>query len=652
MKITAQELRNKYLEFFKSKGHEIIPSASLLPENDATTLFTGSGMQPMVPYLLGQQHPKGNRIADSQRCFRSQDIEEVGDNRHTTFFEMLGNWSLGDYFKLEQINWIFEFLTKEAGLNPKNLYVTVFRGKEEIGVPRDEESAKIWQELFKSQGIEAKIVDMSETLGLQDGRIFYYPEEKNWWSRAGVTSSMPVGEPGGPDSEMFWDYGAHLNIHEKSQFKNQVCHVNCDCGRFIEIGNNVFMEYVKTETGFEKLKQQNVDFGGGLERILAAVLNQQSVFDSDLFKDMWEVLALDQEIMTNEEVKKARIILDHVRASVFMVSDGVEPSNKDRGYVLRRLLRRAMVMGRLLNLKHRWLNALIGKVTATYAESYPELVENSERIFETIEAEQKKFEGTLEKGLKEFNKLVQKGQEKSENYIAHIGQAGADVPKSQYVVNALDPKDAFDLYQTYGFPLELINELLLSYKLFVDKEEFASEFRNYQKKHQELSRTASAGQFKGGLASHSEKIVRLHTATHLMNAALRQVLGEEVWQKGSNITEERTRFDFTHTKKMTPEEIAAVEVLVNDWIARDLKVKRETMSLQEARDLGAVGVFGEKYQDTVSIYTVFDEKNDEVISREFCGGPHVEHTGVIGKFKITKEEASSAGVRRIKATVS
>ncbi len=652
MKITAQELRNKYLEFFKSKGHEIIPSASLLPENDATTLFTGSGMQPMVPYLLGQQHPKGNRIADSQRCFRSQDIEEVGDNRHTTFFEMLGNWSLGDYFKLEQINWIFEFLTKEAGLNPKNLYVTVFRGKEEIGVPRDEESAKIWQELFKSQGIEAKIVDMSETLGLQDGRIFYYPEEKNWWSRAGVTSSMPVGEPGGPDSEMFWDYGAHLNIHEKSQFKNQVCHVNCDCGRFIEIGNNVFMEYVKTETGFEKLKQQNVDFGGGLERILAAVLNQQSVFDSDLFKDMWEVLALDQEIMTNEEVKKARIILDHVRASVFMVSDGVEPSNKDRGYVLRRLLRRAMVMGRLLNLKHRWLNALIGKVTATYAESYPELVENSERIFETIEAEQKKFEGTLEKGLKEFNKLVQKGQEKSENYIAHIGQAGADVPKSQYVVNALDPKDAFDLYQTYGFPLELINELLLSYKLFVDKEEFASEFRNYQKKHQELSRTASAGQFKGGLASHSEKIVRLHTATHLMNAALRQVLGEEVWQKGSNITEERTRFDFTHTKKMTPEEIAAVEVLVNDWIVRDLKVKRETMGLQEARDLGAVGVFGEKYQDTVSIYTVFDEKNDEVISREFCGGPHVEHTGVIGKFKITKEEASSAGVRRIKATVS
>jgi len=621
MKITAQELREKYLKFFESKGHVIIPSASLVPENDATTLFTGSGMQPMVPYLLGAKHPKGTRIADSQKSFRSQDIEEVGDNRHTTFFEMLGNWSLGDYFKKEQIPWMFEFLTKEVGLDPKHLYVTVFRGKEDAGIPRDEESAKIWQGLFEGAGIESKIADFPEKDGMQGARIFYYDEAKNWWSRAGVTANMPVGEPGGPDSEMFWDYGEHLGLHEKSEFKNQPCHVNCDCSRFVEIGNNVFMEYVKTETGFEKLKQHNVDFGGGLERMLAVAVGQQSVFDTDIFKPMWDVLEFRQEIMSNDEVRKARIILDHTRAAVFMVSDSVEPSNKDRGYVLRRLLRRSMVMAKLLNLQDTWLKALIGQVIIVYSSPYTELVESSNRIFEVIEGEQKKFDATLEKGLKEFE---------------------ARSKKQEVRING---RDAFDLYQTFGFPWELTSELAESMGQKIDKTEFESEF----KKHQELSRTSSAGQFKGGLASHSDKIVRLHTATHLMNAALRQVLGENVWQKGSNITEERTRFDFTHDKKMTPEEIAAVEALVNDWIARDLKVKKEMMSLEEARKLGAIGVFGEKYSDTVSIYTVYDPASNEVISREFCGGPHVEHTGVIGTFKIAKEEASSAGVRRIKA---
>jgi alanyl-tRNA synthetase len=632
MKITAQQLRTKYLKFFESKGHTIIPSASLVPENDATTLFTGSGMQPMLPYLLGAIHPKGTRLTDSQKCFRSQDIEEVGDNRHTTFFEMLGNWSLGDYFKQEQISWMFEFLTKEAGLHPKNLYITVFRGKEDIGIPKDEESAMIWQKLFSEFGVDAKILDLPEKEGLRDGRIFYYPEEKNWWSRAGVTSKMPVGEPGGPDSEMFWDYGAHLQVHEKSDFKNEVCHVNCDCGRFVEIGNNVFMQYVKTDTGFEKLKQHNVDFGGGLERILAASLGQQSVFDSDIFKPMWDVIALDQEILSNDEVRKARIVLDHIRAAVFMVSDGVVPSNKDKGYFLRRLLRRSMVMGKLLNLKSHWLKALVGQVVTTYAESYPELVNNSANIFEIIEGEQAKFEITLEKGLKEFEKLLR--------------SAGSDpslVSKQQMISG----KNAFDLYQSYGFPWELTEELAVAAGQKIHKKEFESEF----KKHQDLSRTASAGQFKGGLASHSDKIVRLHTATHLMNAALRQVLGNNVWQKGSNITEERTRFDFTHDKKMTPEEVAAVEVLVNDWITRDLTMKKEIMSQDKARELGAVGVFGEKYADEVSIYTVYDPKTEEVVSREFCGGPHVEHTAVIGKFKIQKEEASSAGVRRIKAVI-
>ncbi|MDR3643113.1 MAG: alanine--tRNA ligase [Candidatus Doudnabacteria bacterium] len=622
MNITAQQLRTKYLEFFKSKGHEIIPSASLVPENDATTLFTGSGMQPMLPYLLGAQHPKGTRIADSQKCFRSQDIEEVGDNRHTTFFEMLGNWSLGDYFKKEQLPWMFEFLTKEVGLDPKFLFVTVFRGKPDINVPRDEESAVIWEGLFKAAGLDAKIVDNSERDGIQGGRIFYYPEEKNWWSRSGVTGNMPVGEPGGPDSEMFWDYGAQRQIHEKSSYKDQVCHVNCDCGRFVEIGNNVFMEYVKTAGGFEKLKQQNVDFGGGLERMLAAANGQQSVFDTDIFDPMFQVLELDQEIMSNDEIRKARIIVDHIRASVFFAADGVEPSNKDRGYFLRRLLRRSMVMGKLLNLKHHWLEALMGKVVAGYAESYQYLLDKSENIYKVILAEQKKFEATLEKGLREFEKLMQKQGE-------------------------VKGKDAFDLYQTYGFPWELTKELAEAAGQKVDREEYEGEF----KKHQDLSRTASAGQFKGGLASHSDKIVRLHTATHLMNAALRKVIGEDVWQKGSNITEERTRFDFTHNTKMTPSEIAEVEMLVNQWIKMDLKVKKEIMPINEARKLNAVGVFGEKYADTVSIYTVYDEKTGDIISREFCGGPHVEHTGVIGEFKIQKEEASSAGVRRIKASV-
>ncbi len=620
--ITGNELRQKYLTFFESKGHKIVPSSSLVPENDATTLFTGSGMQPMLPYLLGAEHPQGGRVVDSQKSFRSQDIEEVGDNRHTTFFEMLGNWSFGDYFKQEQIPWMFEFLTEEVGLDPQHLFVSAFRGKPEADIPRDEESALIWQDLFKQKGLDAAIVDFPERDGMQGGRIFYYDEKKNWWSRAGTTEQMPVGEPGGPDTEMFWDYGAHLGIHEKSPFKNEVCHVNCDCGRFIEIGNNVFMEYLKTEHGFEKLKQRNVDFGGGLERILAAALGQQSVFDTDLFKPMFDVLALSQEVMTNDEVKRARIIVDHIRGAVFLTADGVEPSNKDRGYVLRRLLRRAMVYAKVLNLQPHWLQALLGKVVTIYAQPYPELVERSEHIFEVIESEQQKFTKTLEKGLKEFEKLFQ-------------------------AQNKITGTDAFNLYQTFGFPWELTKELAEAAGQQVDEEEFKSEF----KKHQDLSRTASAGEFKGGLASNSEKVVRYHTATHLMHKALREVLGEEVWQKGSNITEERTRFDFTYSHKMTDGQKKEVEDLVNDWIRRDGVVQREMMPLEKARELGAIGLFGEKYDETVSVYTISDPKTGDVISREFCGGPHVEHTGQIGTFKIQKEEAISAGTRRIKAVI-
>jgi alanyl-tRNA synthetase len=598
-KITAQELRNKYLNFFKSKGHTIIPSASLVPENDPSILFTTAGMHPLVPYLLGEKHPGGKRVVNVQRCIRTGDIDEVGDPTHCTFFEMCGNWSFGDYFKKEAIAWSFEFLTGKEWLNLplERLAFTCFAGDKDA--PRDTESAEIWK-----------------SLGIPENRISFLPKEKNWWI-AGVTG------PCGPDTEMhYWIDDGHpapsaYDVNEP---------------RWVEIWNDVFMQFQKQEDGsLIPLKNPNVDTGMGLERVLTVMNGQKSVYDTDLFDGMWDVLALDQEIMTNDEVRKARIVLDHVRAAVFMVGDGIEPSNKDRGYVLRRILRRAMVMGRLLNLKLHWLEALIGKVVTIYAEAYPDLIEKSEHTFSIILAEQKKFEATLEKGLKEFEKILARGL--------------PSVPEGN--PRLLTGKDAFDLYQTYGFPWELTEELAVAAGQKIEKKEFESEF----KKHQELSRTASAGQFKGGLASHSDKIVRLHTATHLMNAALRKVLGGDVWQKGSNITEERTRFDFTHGTKLAAAEIASVEKLVNDWISRDLPVKKDILSQEEARKLGAVGVFGEKYGDTVSVYTISDPATSEIISREFCGGPHVEHTGVIGKFKIQKEEASSAGVRRIKAVI-
>lgn len=591
-KITAQELRNKYLDFFKSKGHAVIPSASLVPENDASVLFTTAGMHPLVPYLLGQQHPQGKRLANVQKCIRTGDIEEVGDDTHLTFFEMLGNWSLGDYFKQEAIAWSFEFLTSKEylGIPMERLAVSVFAGDKDA--PRDEEAAEKWK-----------------SLGVNPSRIAFLPKENNWWI-AGTTG------PCGPDTEMFYwiDDGtpAPENFQATSEDK-----------RWVEIWNDVFMQFNKQADGrLEPLEKKNVDTGMGLDRTLAVLNGQSSVYDTEIFKPLFEVLGLKNEILSNDEVRKARVILDHIRASVFIVGDGVEPSNKDRGYVLRRLLRRSLVFGRLLNLQNTWLKAVVGQIITAYAQAYPYLVEDSERIFGIIEGEKIKFEATLEKGLKEFEKRI-----KQERPVTGT--------------------DAFNLYQTYGFPWELTQELAENAGQSVQRTEFEQEF----KKHQELSRTASAGQFKGGLASHSDKIVRLHTATHLLNAALRQVLGGNVWQKGSNITEERTRFDFTHNQKMTKEQLEAVEAIANDWVARDLTVKKETMSLEAARKQGAIGVFGEKYPDTVSVYTVFDPKSEEIVSSEFCGGPHVEHTGVIGKLKILKEEASSAGVRRIKATI-
>jgi alanyl-tRNA synthetase len=591
--MTAQELRNKWLEFFKSKGHTIIPSASLVPENDPSVLYTMAGMFPLVPYLMGQDHPGGTRVANVQKCIRTIDIDEVGDDTHLTFFEMLGNWSFGDYFKKDAIEWSHEFLTSKEwlGIPLERLAISVFAG--DTSAPRDEESAEVWL-----------------ALGIPQTRIAYLGKEDNWWI-AGTTG------PCGPDTEMFYWMDDGTPAPENFQETHED-------PRWVEIWNDVFMQYEKKEDdSLTPLAKQNVDTGMGLDRTLVALNGQRSVYDSELFKKMFGVLAVDQEIMTNDEVRKARIIVDHVRASVFIAGDGVEPSNKERGYILRRLLRRSMVYGRLLNLQGEWLETLIAVVVAEYVEQYPELGDRLESVSKVILDEKEKFAKTLEKGLKEFEKIYQSQK-------------------------AISGTDAFNLYQTFGFPVELVRELAESSGQKVDQEEFESEF----KKHQDLSRTAAAGDFKGGLANHSEKTVRYHTTTHLMHQALRTVLGPEVWQKGSNINEERTRFDFTYPQKMTDEQKKQVEDLVNDWIARDAVVTSEFMPLARARELGAIGLFGEKYADTVSIYTITDSKTGEVLSREFCGGPHVEHTAQIaGKFKIKKEEAVSAGVRRIKAII-
>ena len=626
----VSEIRRKYLEFFEQRGHAVIPSASLLPENDPTTLFTGSGMQPLIPYLLGEKHPAGVRIVDSQKSFRAQDIEEVGDNRHTTFFEMLGNWSLGDYFKKEQLAWFFEFLTDVVGVDPQKLYVSVFAGDPKNDLPRDDESVGIWKELFAKKGIEAKDVELiteerGAELGMGDGRIFYYGSAKNWWSRAGEPEKMPSGEPGGPDSEVFYDFGTP---HDTAYGAH--CHPNCDCGRFMEIGNSVFMQYKKKEDGgFEKLAQQNVDFGGGLERIAAAANNEGDVFKIDVFAQVIKKLEerFPKKYSDPAAQRLFRITADHLRAAIFLVADGVLPSNKDRGYVLRRLVRRAAfeVYKIAGNTQQEWLSDVVDGIITSYVKHYEYLGAKQEQIKEALSGEARKFYATLEGGLKVFNKYLEQGDKK-----------------------LITGEEAFVLFTTYGFPLELTKEKAKEVGLEVDEEGFWSEFR----KHQELSRTTSAGTFKGGLADHSEKVIRYHTATHLLHSALRSVLGDHVLQKGSNITGERTRFDFFHSAKLTDEQKKQVEDLVNTWIKHDYLVKKEIMPLQQAMDLGALGVFGEKYADTVSIYTVYDPKTNEVVSREFCGGPHVEHTGEIGVFRVTKEEAVSAGIRRIRGEIT
>ncbi|MCK4918296.1 MAG: alanine--tRNA ligase [Candidatus Pacebacteria bacterium] len=609
----ANTLRQKYLEFFKTKKHSIIPSASIMPDNDPTTLFTGSGMQPMLPYLLGEKHPKGTRLVDSQKSFRAPDIEDVGDNRHTTFFEMLGNWSLGDYFKKEQIEWMFEFLTKELGLDPNRIYTSVFRGDEKIGIPKDDETVKLWQERFESVGVEARAVDMAERDGMQGGRIFYYDAKENWWSRSGVPDNMPVGEPGGPDSEMFWDFGVDLKIHENSEYKDQPCHPACDCGRFLEIGNNVFMSYIKTDAGFEELEKKNIDFGGGLERMVVAVLDNPDVFMSDLFEGMKIKIEelTGKKYGESEEVTYAfRVILDHLRGATFIIGDdkGVTPSNTDQGYIVRRLIRRAIRYGKQLGITQElWLKEIAKVVIEDYKGTYSELERNKDFVLEQLDKEEIQFSKTLEKGLRELEKGT----------------------------------DPFVLFTTYGFPIEMTQELAKEKDIEVNVEDF----QNKMKKHQELSRTASVGKFKSGLADDSKETTCLHTAAHLLLAALKKVLGTEVIQKGSNITAERLRFDFSWGEKMTDEQKTEVEKIVNEAIQQNIPVECNEMSIEEAKKQGASGIFDDKYGDVVKVYKIGD------FSQELCSGPHVENTEELGRFKITKEESSSAGVRRIKAVL-
>ncbi|MBX4198367.1 alanine--tRNA ligase [Candidatus Parcubacteria bacterium] len=630
--MTSAEIRTRFLEFYKKQGHTILPSASIVPENDPTTLFTGSGMQPLVPYLLGQKHPEGKKLVNVQKAFRSADIEEVGDNRHTTFFEMLGNWSLGSYFKEEQLPWVFEFLTKEIDLNPEKLFVSVFIGDENIGLPKDTDSAELWQKLFKKKGIEAKIVEIGSQengyfKGMQDGRIFYYDAKKNWWSRSGAPEDMPAGEPGGPDSEIFYEFDY---IPHDQKF-GPYCHPNCDCGRFMEIGNSVFMEYKKEADGsFKKLPQQNVDFGGGLERVAAASLDAADMFKIDTLKGIIvELERLSGKSYDELATKPAfQVVADHLRAATFLIGDGVTPSNTERGYFVRRLLRRAIRYWDTLEIKDAGLWALVDTVLEFYKEDYPETYSKKEIIKKEIATEEEKFRRTLKEGLKQLEKRI--------TYLRSL------VPEAHTVM--LQGEDVFNLLQTYGFPLELTLEIAEEKGITIDVEGFKREME----KHQDLSRVGSEKKFKGGLGDTSEMSIKYHTTTHLLNAALKQVLGNHVSQRGSNITPERLRFDFSHPEKLTDEQKKQVEDLINDWIKQDLSMTSAEMPKIEAEKI-AVHSFLEKYGDTVKVYSVGTEGN--YISREFCGGPHVERTGVLGTFKIQKEEAISTGIRRIKAVL-
>ena len=578
----AIEIRNKYLNFFERHGHKVIPSASLVPENDPSVLFTTAGMQPLVPYLLGEKHPEGKRLTDYQKCLRTNDIDEVGDNRHLTYFEMLGNWSLGDYFKKESIAMSFEFLTKELNIPVEKISVTCFAGDEDC--PRDEETAKYWKEQ-----------------GIPEDHIYYYGKDDNWWI---------AGEEGpcGPDTEMFYDTG--------KEPCGPNCQPSCDCGKYVEIWNNVFMEYLKKDGKYTKLAQKNVDTGMGLERITFLLQGKETPFETELFVPIMNKL---QELSKNDSIESRRIVAEHLRASMMVASDGVKPSNIDRGYILRRLIRRMTRHLNKLQIDLNELDNLIDLDIDILKDMYPELLEKKGMIKEVILTEKDKFMKTLSRGEKEFNKVIEKI--KSQN------------------LDTIDSESIFKLYETYGFPPEVTKDLATENGLKVNMDEVNDLF----KKHQEKSKQGSDKKFKGGLAGNSEKEIQYHTATHLLNAALKITVNKDVHQRGSNITNERMRFDFTCDHKLTDEEKKQTEDLVNKWIKDGLDVKCEKMNKNDAIKSGAECMFIERYPEEVTVYTIGN------VSKEICGGPHVKNTSELGYFKIVKEEASSAGVRRIKA---
>ena len=580
----AIEIRNKYLNFFKNHGHNVIPSAPLIPENDPSVLFTTAGMQPLVPYLLGEKHPEGTRLTDYQKCVRTNDIEEVGDNRHLTYFEMLGNWSLGDYFKEESIQMSYDFLTKELQIPAEKLSVTCFAGDEDC--PKDEISASCWKKA-----------------GIPEERIYFYGKDDNWWI---------AGEEGpcGPDTEMFYDTGKPACSPD--------CQPSCDCGKYVEIWNNVFMEYFKDKNGYTKLEQKNVDTGLGLERMTMLLQGKETPFDTELFEPIMKKL---EELQKIDSIQSRRIVAEHLRSSMMIIADGGRPSNIDRGYVLRRLIRRMIRHLNKLQISLDEISTLIAINVENLKGMYPELEKNQATIQEVLLEEKNKFVKTLAHGEREFNKEMQKAK-----------QAGTNVINGQVV---------FRLYDTYGFPPEVTKELAEENGFQIDLEEFEKLF----KQHQEKSRAGSEHKFKGGLADQTEETIAYHTATHLLNAALKQIIGKDAHQRGSNITAERMRFDFNCDHKLTEEEKKAVEDLVNKWIQEGIPVTKQEMSKEEAINSGAECMFIEKYPDIVTVYSIGD------VSKELCGGPHVSNTNELGRFKIKKEESSSSGIRRIKAVL-
>ena len=626
--MNAQDIRNEYLKFFAERQHAVVKRAPLVLTGDPTTLFIGSGMQPMIPYLLGEAHPEGKRIADSQTCLRAQDIDDIGDNRHTTFFEMLGNWSMGDYFKEQQVEWMFEFLDTVVKLDMSRLYVTCFIGAPEYGIAKDTEAAEVWKRLFEAKGLstgEAEIGSEEEgyARGIKEGeRIFYYDGSKNWWSRNGKPETTPIGDPCGPDSEMFYDFGTP---HDPSY--GEFCHPNCDCGRFMEIGNNVFMAYRKVAEGqFEPLERPSIDHGSGLERIAAAKQGDPDVFKISL---MWPIVEKLQDLSGKKyesHTESMRVIADHLRAATFLAVDGCVPSNKEQGYVMRRLLRRAIRYSFDLGIEQNFLQEVVPVIADMYEADFPEVKAQRDEVIAVLVKEEKVFRQTLRKGLAQLTKFAKEG---------------------------LTGAELFTLYDTYGFPVELSTEEAYKQEIQLS-DNWRQEFDDKMAEQRQRSQTAAKGVFKGGLGGQTLQHKKYHTATHLMYQALRDVLGDHVVQRGSNITEERLRFDFSHTEKVTREQLDEVERIVNEEIAKDLKVSFAEYPTDVAiNEKGALGQFGDRYGETVKVYQMLADDADSPYSFEICGGPHVDHTLELfeggKKFKITKEEASSAGVRRIKA---